>query len=345
MTTPPPGDASGARGGHAGLALPPVLHNAAGAVRSLGVELEFSGLDVETAADLVRDVLGGRLDPVSPYECQVRDTDLGDFGVGLDYAYLKRQGREQGPDADGSGGLERWPEHLLAEIARRVVPLEIVSPPFPMPRLGQLEPLVERLRQAGAEGTRGSPLYAFGLHFNPELPRLDADTIGAYLRAFLCLYDWLAEVSGVDWTRRLTPYVDAFPREYVVLVTAPGYAPSLDRLMDDYLQHNPDRNRALDMLPLFARLDEDRVRAAVDDPRIKPRPTLHYRLPNSDVDRPGWNLSTAWGHYLQVERLACDRPRLADMAARYHEHLSRDVPDDPRGWARICERWLSVDDR
>jgi hypothetical protein len=33
--------------------------------------------------------------------------------------------------------------------------------------------------------------------------------------------------------------------------------PDLDTLIDDYLEYNPTRNRALDFLPLFLHLDED----------------------------------------------------------------------------------------
>lgn len=325
--------------------LPPVTRTADGTPRRLGVEIEFAGLDVERAAREVAAELGGRCEALSPYEQRVIGTELGDFAVELDYAWLKAQGRELGPITGDEGPFERLPERTLAEVARHIVPVEVVSPPFAMDRLPRLQPLIARLRAAGAEGTRGSPLYAFGLHFNPELPRLAAATITAYLRAFLCLYDWLVHVSGVDWTRRLTPFVDAFPADYAARVVDPDYAPDLTTLIDDYLARNADRNRALDMLPLFAHLDEPRVRAAVDDPRIKPRPTLHYRLANSDVDRPDWSLASSWSHWVQVETLACDPGPLADMAARYSEHLARPSPDDPGGWARVCERWLSAGGR
>jgi hypothetical protein len=43
-------------------------------------------------------------------------------------------------------------------------------------------------------------------------------------------------------------------------------------------------------LPLFAFLDEDRVRAKLDDPLIKSRPTYHYRLPNTDFHKPNWGI-------------------------------------------------------
>jgi len=323
--------------------LPPEAHVADGRMRRLGVELEFSGMDMETASTMVQAELGGSVEEISDYEHRVRDTDLGDFNVELDFQYLKTVGREKGA-TDDEALLDNLPEWFIAEIARRVVPIEIVSPPIEMDRIGRLDAIVGKLREAGARGTRYSPVYAFGLHLNPEMPALDAKTICAYLRAFLCLYEWLLQVSEVDWSRRVTPYINPFPTAYVRQVAKSDYAPSLSELIDDYLDSNADRNRALDMLPLFAHLDEKRVRRVIDDPRIKPRPTLHYRLPNCDVDRQGWGVHTAWRHWLEVEHLAYDRDRLASIAEAYHEHLERITERAFGDWAERCREWLSVTD-
>ncbi len=77
------------------------------------------------------------------------------------------------------------------------------------------------------------------------------------------------------------------------------------------------------MLPLIAHLDEDRVRRAVDDPRIKSRPTLHYRLPNCDIDNPDWNLDSSWRLWLEVEKLANDPQRLETFCREYQRELGR----------------------
>jgi len=321
------------------LPLPPESRTSEDAMRRLGVELEFSGMDIETAAGVVENELGGSIEVISAFEQRVDGSRLGDFNVELDYEYLKTIGRGEGP-VDRESLVHHIPPEFVAAIARHVVPVEVVSPPIPMDEIGQLEVVIGKLRDAGARGTRHSPIYAFGLHLNPEMPALDAETIGAYLRAFLCLYDWLVRESEVDWTRRVTPYINSFPKEYVQKVAAPDYSPSLPELMDDYLESNADRNRALDMLPLFAHLDEGRVRAAIDDPRIKARPTLHYRLPNCDIDRSGWGLNTAWRHWLEVERLAHDRERLATVTAAYQEYLGDFTSRTFGDWATRSEQWL-----
>ena len=321
--------------------LPPLTHTSHGAMRRLGVEIEFSGMSIESASEIVEGTFGGVIEKISAFEHRVQRTCMGDFNVELDYEYLKAMGREDNA-GDRDSLLDQVPQEFLAEIARRLVPIEIVSPPIAMDRIGQLDRVVDKLRDAGARGTRHSPLYAFGLHLNPEMPALDAETISAYLRAFLCLYEWLLRVSEVDWTRRVTPYINPFPTDYVQQVVAPDYSPSISQLIDDYLASNADRNRALDMLPLFAHLDEERVRAVIDDPRIKARPTLHYRLANCDVDIPGWGIDTAWRHWLEVERLAADHDRLKTIADAYLEHLGGFTSRAFGDWATTCEQWLST---
>ncbi len=322
--------------------MPSSVHTGRGEPRRIGVELEFAGLDLPLASRLVADALGGEIEVLSDYEHRVETPELGPFNVELDFEYLKARGREGPSQTEGLGAdLEQWSEEVIAGIARQVVPLEVVSPPLPMARLAEVDVLVAALRAEGALGTGHSPIYAFGLHLNPEMPALDAATIVAYMQAFLCLHDWLIEREQVDLSRRITPYINAFPREYVERVLAPGYAPEQTGFADDYLQWNADRNRALDLLPLLAHLDEDRVRRAIDDPRIKARPALHYRLPNCEVDAEGWGVHRAWGHWLAVEHLAGDDAVRADFCAAYLAHLERGLGGLLEPWWKQCEERLA----
>jgi hypothetical protein len=202
-----------------------------------------------------------------------------------------------------------------------------------MDQLAELNLLIAALRRAGAKGTSDSWAYAFGMHLNPELPGTDAGTIVCYMKAFFCLFDWMVEKSEIDFTRRLTPYIAPFPDDYVEKVVDPAYQPELPQLIDDYLNANPTRNRVLDMLPLFSHLDSARVKEQVSDPRVKSRPTLHYRLPDCEIDRADWDLSNAWMIWLQVEYLAADPGRLADLCARYHQHLQGASALFPATWS------------
>ncbi|MHA7835120.1 MAG: amidoligase family protein, partial [Algiphilus sp.] len=287
---------------------------------------------------------GGHIHVVSDYEAEVRDTPWGTFVIELDFAFLKELGRAQSDPTVERNSLEELSESLLAALAKQVVPFEIVTPPIPFEELAVVDQLVAQLRRAGARGTRHSPLYAFGLHLNIELPALDAHTITRYLQAYGLLFDWLRERCHPDFSRRLSPYIEPYPADYLRLILQADYAPSVDQLIDDYLAHNPTRNRALDMLPTFAHLDEERVRETVQDPRVKARPALHYRLPNCQIDEPDWRWRDLWRDWLQVEHLAADPDRLQSMATAYldaHDGMVGRLVSD---WARQSRAWLLDDD-
>ncbi|MEA3639269.1 MAG: amidoligase family protein [Lamprobacter sp.] len=327
------------------LAMPPLITTSAGQERRVGVEIELSGLSISETADLVQETLFGAdaAEVLHPgrYEIALRGDPAGDWEIELDFAYLKALGRRERNEDDLGAAVEGFAEDLLRLIAERIVPVEVISPPLPLSRLAEFNLIIERLRAAGASGTAGDPTYAFGMQLNPEMPATDVDSIRQYLQAFLCIEDWLRERAAVDLTRRLTFFADPFPKGYVRTAVAPSYSPNRAQLIDDYLAANPTRNRALDMLPLFAHLDEARVRERVQDERIKSRPTLHYRLPNSEVDRPGWDLSGPWQDWLVVERLAADPARLERLCATYSDYLNNPLGRLTGDWRQECQQWLS----
>ena len=323
--------------------LPPWRTNPEGQPRRIGVELEMSGPTLDELAVVAASFLRCEVIESSRYERSLRGDPAGDWIVELDFHLLKKLGQTERDPQALTDDLLQSAEDALHAVAQTLVPVEIVSPPLPMQRLPEVETLIARLREAGAKGTRDHPLNAFGMQFNPEIPHADAATLTAYVRAFVCLYDWLYARADIDLTRRLTSYVAPYPLDYVRLVTTPDYAPDLPGLIDDYLRHNPTRNRALDLLPLFAHLDPARVAAVTDDPLIKPRPAFHYRLPDCQIDRPDWGIAAAWDDWLQVERLAADPERLAGCCADCHEFMARPALERWLGdWAdEVAGRWLA----
>jgi hypothetical protein len=320
--------------------LPPLCRTADGGMRRIGVEFELTGIELEQLAAIVARTRGGRVEARTRYELLIRGDSAGDWGVEVDFNLLKRQARQPRSTAGIRAELQDLVERVLFVGAGQILPLEVVSPPLPMDRLGGLQPLVDALRAAGARGTGDRRRYAFGLHLNPELPALDATTILRYFRAFLCLHDWLRERARVDLTRRITPFVDPFPLAYVRRVLAPDYVPDLATLIEDYLASNPTRNRALDLLPLFSYLDDARLRRRIVDPRIKARPALHYRLPNCQIDLPGWSIEPAWRDWLEVEHMVADPARLNGLCARYALFLSRPLDRLLGSWVEQLEPWL-----
>lgn len=312
---------------------PPSPLNSNGRERRVGLEVELSGLSVAELAELVASVLGGSVETFegTPTSLDV-DTELGPFRVELDSAYL-----DEGRYLDllervgvTSDALLSKVEAQAISLASEFVPVELVSPPIAWSELETLEPLWPQIHARGGLGTHDAFRYAFGLHLNPEVPSpTDARCILAHLQAFLLLESWLLDVEDVDWSRRITPYIDSFPGAYRTLCLSPDYDPSLDELIDDYLRFSPTRNRVFDLLPLF-----DHVRPGClvgkgveGADLVSARPTFHYRLPNSEVGRRGWTPCVAWSNWVEVERLAADdnrRLRLAlDSVERADSPLTR----------------------
>jgi hypothetical protein len=306
--------------------LPERLTTASGENRRVGVEIEFAGVEPGVIAGLIVELYGGSCVEKTRFEIDVIDTRFGDFKLELDSAYLKQLAAQEAAKLAPPSQLGSITADLLARASALLVPWEIVAPPIAFAEVQDLCELVARLRQRGALGTRHALQFAFGVHLNPELPDLEHGTIVNYLRAYFCLYDWIVAREKIDPMRKLTPYIDHFGKPYIRRVIDWNYRPSQQRLIDDYLEYNPTRNRSLDMLPLFTQLDEARVRAVVDDDRINARPTFHYRLPNCDIDNPGWNLDYPWQLWLEVEKLSNDESRLREFCAAYRIVIDSLIP-------------------
>lgn len=323
--------------------MPQVMVNHEGGPRHIGVELEMSGLSIDQLAEEVATQLDLTIEKTSRYQYNLRGDNDGDWLVELDFQLLKKMGEEERDEKDFGNDIES----LLKMVSKPLVPHELVSPPLEIKRLPEVQVLIERLRKAGAKGTSESVLNAFSMQLNPEIPALDVTTLTAYLKSFLCLYDWLFEQASINMTRRITTYVDPFPRKYVKKVLAPGYWPeNCETLIRDYLIDNPTRNRALDMLPLFSHIDANLVEEYTSDPLIKSRPAFHYRLPNCEIHLPDWGIHLAWDGWLQVEALAQDRRRLNACTKAYTRILNapwwrRILSGKGRAWHRqLARKWL-----
>lgn len=81
------------------------------------------------------------------------------------------------------------------------------------------------------------------------------------------------------------------------------------------------------------------MRSAVDDPRVKPRPALHYRLPNCEVDRPGWGLRPVWEDWLRVEHLVAEPGRLRGLCDAYADLLDRPLGVCFGNWHEKVTPW------
>lgn len=322
--------------------MPPHPLRPDGKPRRVGVEIEFAAEEPREIAGAVQQLYGGNVVKEDPHRFRVEASRLGTFKVELDTQLAHPDNKS----LSGKPPLKVWIDHeveqyvfsLIGDISRVVVPYEVVTPPLPLDRLPDLDELVEALRRVGAEGTDENLFYAFGVHFNPEAPALTAESILAHLRAFLVLADWLVEELDTDLTRRVLPYIRSFPKDYALKVLDPGYQPDLARLIDDYLEDNPTRNRGLDLLPLFMHLDAPRVLAATgEEKRSSPRPAFHYRLPDCRLNDPEWSLAREWNYWVEVERLAADSGRLDTLAREFITHHSKLISWN---WSEKVSRWM-----
>jgi len=307
--------------------MPPTLTNKLAQVRKAGFEFEFGNLPILQTAEALQSALGGELDALSPFETVLHGSILGELKIERDADILKsvkyRKWLEQLGVEFSPGSIAHGIEANIDNASRMLIPCEVVTEPIPFDQLDKLDTLIETLNGLGAEGTQDSLIYAFGLHINPSIPADDAVTLRKYIQAFLLLHSWIIESSNIDITRRfLTKYIDPFPQAYMELLLNTSYAPDCTALIDDYLEHNPTRNRALDMLPILCELDEARVLNAINDDErnlIKGRPAFHYRLPDCKVNVPGWSASTPWNQWVYIEKLAADEVLLYELIMAWRD--------------------------
>ncbi len=284
------------------------MQRADGGPRRAGFEIEMHGMKPQRVTELVQEHFGGTVVEKNPYVYSIDDTEFGSFRVELDARYLteleyRKLMSQAGIESHTT--IAEMIENFLKDVAEFWVPCEVVCPPIPIDQLSRLLGLEKVLRFEGAVGSTASLFHALGLQINAEVPDLECATLLSYLRAFLEKYEWLEKEVDVDLARRVTSYVAPFESDYVELTLDPSYRPTMTEFIDDYLEHNPTRNRALDMLPVLAHVDEDRVMARAKEPElIKPRPALHYRLPSCRLDDNTWSMATEWNRWVEVERRA-----------------------------------------
>lgn len=274
-----------------------------GGPRRTGIEIEFSGLSEREAATVVADTVGGKVVQNGPHDFAVEGSEIGPLKIYLDTALRDSVSGELGRAA--------------LDLSRQIVPVEMVTAPLAAAELPNAETLFTALRQAGATGTGGGMLLGFGLHLNPEIADDGLDHLSGVLTAYALAEDWLRYGDPMDSARRLLPFSDPYPRDFVDrLASAP--VPSRAALFAAYLDANPTRNRGLDLMPIIEELEPGLIRELTGEKGAKSaRPTWHYRLPDSRIDVPDWTLAYEWNRWVTIERLARDTQLRDDLACRW----------------------------
>ncbi|MFQ6551692.1 amidoligase family protein [Aestuariibius insulae] len=287
--------------------------------RKVGIEIEFGGLTEDEVADILIEQLSGRCERTGPVGLQLVETALGTIKIYLDTAWRDRA------DTAVVG--------RLLEAARRIVPVEIVTEPLAFSDLPRLEVCRAALREAGAIGSRNGFLLGWGVHLNVETEGSEVSDILPVLTAFALCDDVIRAQNWIDPSRRIVPFIDPYPRRFIDALADRDQF-SMEELIDLYLEHNPTRNRALDMLPVFAHIAPDQTHAGLSgDEKVNARPAYHYRLPDSRIDEADWTLALEWNRWILIERIAADADLLDLIREDWRDHrahwttLRTDWPD------------------
>lgn len=326
----------------------PIKVNSQGSPRKVGFELEFAGISIMKTARIVSSLFGGTIKQNNRYDVEIENTELGNFTVELDARMLQTMARQDVFDTSQlnleEGSIRKSVEEIIDKLAMSVVPIEIVMPPVALSEMYRLEELRRALQENKAEGTKASLVHAFGMHINFEVPDLSIPTLLRYLQAFILVYPWLLTKLEIDFSRRISPFVDPFPEKYVRKVLGLDYKPEKDQFIKDYLEFNPTRNRPLDMMPIFGILNNDLVQEVMEGEKNRPRPTFHYRLPNSRVDDPGWRFEEELKYWMVVEQLAEDREMLQKLSRLYLVRDRDTLLSFHKEWAQTIAILLDLDE-
>jgi hypothetical protein len=316
--------------------------------RRVGFELEFGGLTVRETAEALQNNLGGDLQENNPFNMKLINSSVGKLKIERDAELLKSVSYREvlskinvtfDPDTLGSEieqGIDRLSSFLI--------PCEIVTEPLAFQDFPKLTSIVKVLNRLDVKGTQNSLFYAFGLHMNPSVPDLDIKTLVSYIQSFLLLADWIIEDSRIDFSRRFfTSFIDPFPDSYVEKVLDPKYKPLIVEFIDDYLEFNPTRNRALDMLPVLCEIDNDRVLAGVKKEErslISGRPAFHYRLPDCRLGDKAWSLAGEWNRWWYVETISSDNQLRTDLIEQWNKYNKRFFMTRKKQWVEAVKNFL-----
>lgn len=263
----------------------------AAAGRRVGVEVEFAGLSEDQAAKLFAASCGVEaMQRNGGWTCKTPK-----FGSCV--FYLDTRLRQTIRDTAGDAGLAA---------AGRIIPVELVSEPFDAQYLPEFADALAAMREGGAVGSRHHLMNGFGVHLNVEIASRDTAHVADVATAYALVEDVLRRKMEIDVSRRLLPFVDPYPSGLATDLAA-NRPIDWQAFAHLYLSHTTSRNHGLDMLPVLAWAAEDDVANRLDAvTKISRRPAYHFRLPESRIDEPAWNISDDWNRWMIVEGIASD---------------------------------------
>jgi hypothetical protein len=328
---------------------PVIIKNSAGEHRKVGFEFEFGNLTVRETAEALQNSIGGNIQENNPFYFKITNSSIGNLKIERDAELLKSVKYRKALSKINIGfnpdTIVREIEQGIDSLSSFLIPCEIVTEPLTFGEFPKLNEIVNILNSLKAKGTQDSIFYAFGLHMNPSVPNLDIKTIATYMQSFLLLTDWIIEDSGIDFSRRFfTSFIDPFPNSYIEKVLDPKYNSTVEIFINDYLEFNPSRNRALDLLPVLCEIDKDKVLAGVkkeDRSLVDGRPAFHYRLPDCRLGDMEWSVADEWNRWWYVETLASDNKLRANLIELWDKNKQRFYMTRKKQWIDTVKDFLN----
>lgn len=263
-----------------------------GTARKVGLEIEFAGLSPEAATECVVRRLGGRDVRNAPGDWTIRNSAIGRISLYLDTAFR--------PETDSAVA------RMGIDMARSVVPMEIVTEPLPCTALPRIEALLNDLAAEGGHGGSESLFVGCGLHLNVDLAdREEGSDLPRIALAYALLERWMRRRSPPEASRRLLPFVDPYPVDLVTEMARVGPGLERDGLFGLLSRHRVGRNHGLDLLPAWAAVAPESYQAdGPEDEAVSARPTYHYRLPDCRIGDADWSLAYEWNRWRLIEIVA-----------------------------------------
>jgi predicted PurR-regulated permease PerM len=162
----------------------------------------------------------------------------------------------------------------------------------------------------------------FVLYLGPVMLLVALAVVGftEFNGAYALLEPWLRDREQVDTTRRMMPFIGAWPQGLISDLANNDYN-SLADLMRMAAAHIQSRNLSLDLLPLFKHAEPDLFAECYDiDDKTAARPTFHFRLPDSRIDEADWSLRQPWQLWRQVELVAANDTLLTALRDAWKTH-------------------------
>ena len=335
---------------------PALFKNSTGEQRRVGFELEFGNLTVRETAKALQNSIGGNIQENNPFYFEIINSSVGKLKIERDAELLKSvKYRELLSKINVDFNLDilvREIEQGVDSLSSFLIPCEIVTEPLTFREFPRINDMVKVLNSLKAKGTQDSIFYAFGLHMNPSVPDLNIKTLVTYMQSFLLLTDWIIEDARIDFSRRFfTSFIDPFPNSYVEKVLDPNYDSTVETFIDDYLEFNPSRNRALDLLPVLCEIDMEKVLAGVKTEErslVNGRPAFHYRLPDCRLGDDKWSIADEWNRWWYVETISSDNNLRAKLMALWGKNKKQFFMARKKQWIDTVKdflnRYISIPD-